>query len=45
MQSFVDSVNNSNSVDFVIHAGDFADFGLPKQYTWTHCILSKLRVP
>ena len=45
---FVNSVNQLNSnkkVDFVIHVGDIADFGLPKQYLWGNSYLLKLSVP
>ena len=34
-----------NPVDFVIHVGDIADFGLPKQYTWGNEALLKLNAP
>jgi Icc-related predicted phosphoesterase len=45
---FVNSVNNLNKskpVDFVIHVGDFTDFGLPQQYKWGNSNLLKLSVP
>lgn len=42
---FVNHVNKSYSVDFVIHVGDIADFGLPKQYLWGNSFLLKLNVP
>jgi len=45
---FVTSVNNldnNNSVDFVIHVGDIADFGLPKQYLWGNSLLLNLDYP
>lgn len=34
-----------NHVDFILHGGDMADFGMKKEYEWTHRILSKLKVP
>lgn len=42
---FVQHVNKTPSVDFVIHVGDIADFGLPKQYLWGNSYLLKLGVP
>lgn len=41
---FVKKVNQNPAVDFVIHVGDMADFGLPKQYTWGNSYLLKLNV-
>ncbi len=43
--AFVKKVNEDTSIDFVIHVGDLADFGLPKQYVWGSSYLSKLHVP
>lgn len=42
---FVDKVNTLPNIDFVIHVGDIADFGLPKQYLWGNGYLLKLEVP
>lgn len=42
---FVELMNRSDSVDFVIHGGDMADFGLKKEFEWTHDILKKLNQP
>lgn len=42
---FVSKVNNNLSVDFVIHVGDIADFGLPKQYLWGNSLLMNLNCP
>ncbi len=44
-KSFVDYVNRMPRIDLVIHTGDFADFGLPKQYEWINNILLKLESP
>ena len=41
----VNSLNNKSQVDFVVHVGDIADFGLPKQYLWGNGYLLKLNVP
>lgn len=42
---FVNKVNKNHSIDFVIHVGDIADFGLPKQYFWGNSFLLKLQFP
>lgn len=42
---FVDKVNTLPNIDFVIHVGDLADFGLPKQYLWGNGYLLNLDVP
>jgi DNA repair exonuclease SbcCD nuclease subunit len=47
-ESFVKGVNNLNKtkpIDFVIHAGDIADFGLPQQYIWGNSFLLNLNCP
>lgn len=47
-EDFVSAVNIENkekSFDFVIHVGDLADFGLPKQYTWGNSYLLNLDCP
>lgn len=45
-EDFMKHFNNEvNNVDFVLHGGDIADFGLKKEFEWTHRILSKLKVP
>ena len=42
---FVSAVNKNKAIDFVIHVGDIADFGLPKQYLWANSYLLKLNFP
>ncbi len=44
-EKLVAKVNQKPSVDFVIHVGDIADFGLPKQYVWGNSYLLKLNIP
>lgn len=47
-EGFVNAVNNvnkNNPFDFVIHAGDIADFGLPQQYLWGNSFLLNLDIP
>lgn len=42
---FVKAANSNPTIDFVIHVGDIADFGLPKQYIWGNSFLLKLNAP
>jgi len=42
---FVRSVNQRNDIDFVIHGGDLADFGIKKEFQWIYEIMSKLNPP
>lgn len=44
-EAFVEDINNRDSIDFIIHGGDIADFGMTKEYEWTVKILNKLKVP
>lgn len=45
-EDFTLAVNSlENPADFVIHVGDFADFGIPKQYLWANSNLLKLNQP
>jgi len=48
LNDFVQAVNRMNSkkpLDFVVHVGDLADFGLPKQYLWGNSYLLNLECP
>ncbi len=48
LHDFVAAVNRMNDtlqIDFVVHVGDLADFGLPKQYLWSNALLQELNVP
>jgi 3',5'-cyclic AMP phosphodiesterase CpdA len=42
---FVEHVNKNPFIDLVIHSGDFADFGLPRQYEWGNGIMRNLQRP
>lgn len=43
---FVESVNQlPYPIDFVIHAGDIADFGLVSEFKWVHRSMKKLKAP
>lgn len=44
-KSVVKHINARNDIDFVLHGGDIADFGLTKEFLWQRDILSKLNVP
>mgnify|MGYP002783697654 FL=1 len=44
-EHFVAKVNTLPNLDFVIVAGDIADFGLLQELEWAHSRLSKLKVP
>lgn len=42
---FVKHINQNDSIDFILHGGDIADFGMKKEYEWTIDILGKLKAP
>ncbi|MDL2265361.1 metallophosphoesterase [Parabacteroides sp. OttesenSCG-928-G07] len=44
-ERFVKHINQKTGIDFIIHGGDIADFGMKKEYEWTYDILSKLNYP
>ncbi len=45
-KDFVTHVNHHHGgIDFVIHGGDQADFGMNKEYEWCHEVMSGLRYP
>jgi len=41
----VNALHYQKPIDFLIHQGDIADFGLPKQYLWGNLYLLKLNIP
>ena len=41
----VNNLNDNKTVDFVVHVGDIADFGLPQQYLWGNSFLLNLNCP
>lgn len=45
LDNLIDKVNTVPNIDLVIHVGDIADFGLPKQYLWGNGYLLNLEVP
>lgn len=42
---FVHHINARNDIDFVIHGGDFTDYGTTNEFLWQRDILDKLKVP
>lgn len=44
-ENMVNKLNTEFDIDFLIHTGDFTDYGIPKQYQWSNMIFSKLHVP
>ena len=44
-ERLVSTINNHYEIDFFIHTGDIADYGIPQQYQWGNDIFSKLNVP
>ena len=42
---FVNAVNKRDDIDFVVHGGDFSDFGLTDEFLWQRDIMNKLKVP
>jgi len=45
LKDFVNHINQNESIDFGIHAGDITEFGLTKEFEWGQDILRKLRFP
>ena len=44
-EDFVKHINTKkDSIDFIIHGGDYTEFGMKKEYEWTVNILSKLDI-
>jgi len=45
-EDFVKHINTKkDSIDFIIHGGDYTEFGMKKEYEWAVDILSKLDIP
>lgn len=44
-RSFVSTINRRNDIDFVIHGGDFTDYGTTEEFLWQRDIMKKLKVP
>ena len=44
-EKIVDKINKLDNINFVVHTGDLVDFGVQREYTWMHKVLSKLNNP
>ena len=44
-EDFVKLMNKRKDIDFIIHGGDVADFGLTKEFLWMRDIMNKLTLP
>lgn len=44
-EQFVNAANARNDVDFVIHGGDIADYGMAREFMDMRDIMNKLSVP
>lgn len=44
-EDFVEAINERDDIDFIIHGGDIADFGLTNEFLMMRDILSKLKSP
>ena len=45
LSTFIDKVNATPGIDFVILNGDISDFGLLQEFKWIESYYSKLKVP
>ena len=44
-EDFVTHVNQLEGIDFVIHGGDYTEYGLTREFEWNDAILSELEIP
>lgn len=44
-EKFVGHINRRSDIDFVLHGGDIADFGMTKEFEWIRDIMAKLTIP
>ena len=44
-EAFVHHANGRDDIDFVIHGGDYTEFGMTKEFAWAVERLNQLRVP
>lgn len=45
VENMVHKINTVYDIDFLIHTGDFTDYGIPKQYQWSNMLFSELNAP
>lgn len=41
----VKAINNHGGIDFVVHGGDFTEYGATREFEWQRDILSELKIP
>lgn len=44
-RDFVNEINHRNDIDFIIHGGDFTDYGTTEEFLWQRDILNRLKIP
>lgn len=44
-RDFVNAINLRKDIDFIIHGGDFTDYGTTEEFLWQRDILNKLKIP
>lgn len=44
-EAVVRNINSRDDIDFVIHGGDVADYGVTKEFLWQRDILNRLKMP
>lgn len=44
-RTFVNIINSRSDIDFVIHGGDFTDYGTTNEFVWQRDIFERLNVP
>jgi len=44
-ERMVNKINKEYDINFLIHNGDFSDYGIPQQYQWSNEIYSALNAP
>lgn len=45
LNEMIESLNKTEGLDFVVHAGDLTDYGSTDEYVWTRDIMEGLKVP
>lgn len=44
-RDFVEAINTRNDIDFIIHGGDFTDYGTNNEFVWQRNIFELLQIP
>lgn len=45
VEDLVNKINATYTINFLIHTGDYTDYGIPKQYQWSNMLFSNLNAP